>query len=798
MGANPSPIAAEHREAAFVLLRAYRRRAEPFLLRSDLLDTYHELAAQEPVAALRDSAFGELVSAAQEATSEGPWLYLAVRTDVGRWRYLRCHAETLHLEAVTVSGYLAVKERVALGGRAPEPAWPLELDLAPFARELPRLKEKGSIGRGGEFLNRRLASQLFADFRGGLDRLFRFLALHSCQGRQLMINGGITSVEELRDQVRAAHRMLARVAPESTWAEVGDDLRGLGFEPGWGDTAARMYETLRLLQDLMEAPDPATFEALLARIPMVFRIAVVSPHGFFGQSGVMGLPDTGGQVVYILDQVRALEREMRRRLTAQGVDFEPQIAVLTRLIPDSRGTSCDQRLEPITGTDHARILRVPFRTASGEILPHWISRFEVWPYLERFAIEAEKELKAELGGQPDLIVGNYSDGNLVATLLAQRLGVTQFAIAHALEKSKYLFSDLYWHHNEDRYHFSCQFTADLVAMNTADCLITSTFQEIAGDEDSVGQYESYATFAMPGLLRVTSGIDVFDPRFNIVSPGVDPTMYFPYDDEPRRLRSLADEIESMLFAPDAADVRGRLEASDKPILLSMARLDRIKNLTGLVEWFGGDDRLRELTNLVVVAGAVDPAHCSDAEEREEAERLHHLMDEYRLDGQMRWIGRLLSKPVSGELYRVVADRRGAFVQPALFEAFGLTVLEAMTSGLPTFATRYGGPLEIIEDGVSGFHIDPNHGAGAAARMADFLARSAADPAVWAAVSEGAIARIRARYTWELYASRLMTLARVYGFWRYLTAIERTETTKYLQMLYNLCHRPRAAALDGGG
>ena len=38
-----------------------------------------------------------------------------------------------------------------------------------------------------------------------------------------------------------------------------------------------------------------------------------------------------------------------------------------------------------------------------------------------------------------------------------------------------------------------------------------------------------------------------------------------------------------------------------------------------------------------------------------------------------------------------ADGRGAFVQPALYEAFGLTVVEAMTCGLPTFATNCGGP-----------------------------------------------------------------------------------------------------------
>jgi glycogen synthase len=41
-----------------------------------------------------------------------------------------------------------------------------------------------------------------------------------------------------------------------------------------------------------------------------------------------------------------------------------------------------------------------------------------------------------------------------------------------------------------------------------------------------------------------------------------------------------------------------------------------------------------------------------------------------------------------------ADKHGAFVQPALYEAFGLTVIEAMSCGLPTFATIKGGPAEV--------------------------------------------------------------------------------------------------------
>ena len=81
--------------------------------------------------------------------------------------------------------------------------------------------------------------------------------------------------------------------------------------------------------------------------------------------------------------------------------------------------------------------------------------------------------------------------------------------------------------------------------------------------------------------------------------------------------------------------------------------------------------------------------------------MHELMDTYELDGQMRWVEGQVNRERNGELYRYVADHRGIFVQPALFEAFGLTVIEAMSSGLPTFATCFGGPLEIIESGVNG-------------------------------------------------------------------------------------------------
>jgi len=782
-----------HREAVYLLLRRYASLNKSFLLRSELWDEFETFCRESEFSELINSDLGITIRSTQEAAVGAPWLYFATRRYVARWRHFRINMESLQVENISVSEYLKFKEHL-VNGISPD-QWVLEFDIGPFNREFPKLRESRSIGRGVEFLNRRLSSQLFQELGKGDRRLLDFLRVHQVQGQQLMLSNRINEVSELRRCLRDAEEYLAKQPSEAGWSIVGGELQSIGFEAGWGRSVSRMRDTLRLLSDILEAPEPGNLERFLSRIPMIFNVVILSPHGYFGQANVLGLPDTGGQVVYILDQVRALEHEMRQRLDEQGLDIEPRIIVVTRLIPEApHGTTCNQRLENIAGTSNAVILRVPFRGPGGDVIPHWISRFEIWPYLEGFSNEVEKEIQVELGARPDLIVGNYSDGNLVASLLSQRLHVTQCNIAHALEKTKYLMSDLYWHDNDPQYHFSCQFTADLIAMNSADFIITSTYQEIAGREDSVGQYESYGAFTLPGLYRVVQGMDPFDPKFNIVSPGADAQVYFPHTESGRRLSKLHHEIESMIFASGYKGSRGQLADQDKPLLFTMARLDRIKNITGLVEWYAQSEALRQQVNLVVVAGYIDPVNSADEEERQQILRMHELMNQYQLDGNMRWLGLRLDKNFTGELYRYIADRRGAFVQPALFEAFGLTVIEAMTSGLPTFATYYGGPLEIIENGISGFHIDPNHGDQAAEIMADFFQRSAKEPDYWAHISAGAVERVKLRYTWELYAERMMTLSRIYGFWKYVTNLERDETRRYLEMFYGLQFRPLAEGL----
>lgn len=292
---------------------------------------------------------------------------------------------------------------------------------------------------------------------------------------------------------------------------------------------------------------------------------------------------------------------------------------------------------------------------------------------------------------------------------------------------------------------------------------------------------------------------------------------------------------------------GTIKDRSKPILFSMARLDKVKNISGLVELFAKDSRLRELVNLVVVAGNIDQSKSKDREEISEIEKMHNLMNEFDLHGEFRWICAQTDKVRNGELYRYIADSHGAFVQPALYEGFGLTVIEAMTCGLPSFATCHGGPAEIIENGLSGFHIDPFHPEKASEIMVNFFERCNQEGDYWMTVSNAGLQRIYSRsvketpnpsqevskglqqslqidtnfsitiflipverltcwlisglliltkeswmgcerYTWKIYAERLLMLSRVYSFWKYVSKLGRRETRRYLEMFYILKFR----------
>jgi len=466
---------------------------------------------------------------------------------------------------------------------------------------------------------------------------------------------------------------------------------------------------------------------------------------------------------------------------------------LTRLIPNAEGTTCNVPREKVHGSENCWILRVPFHDSSGEVVPHWISRFQIWPYLETFAEHAKSLVVTELLGKPDLIIGHYSDGNLVAYRLADDLGVTHCAAVHALEKTKYLFSDMRWADMEEAYRFSLQFSADIIAYNSADLIITSSYREIAGTNVEMGMFESYETFSMPGLFRVLSGMDPQLARYNIVPPGASEQYFFPYTEQSRRVETVTKKLEDLLFGTEpSADALGHFEDPHLPPIFAMSRMDKVKNLSGFVEMYAKRTTLQEKANLIILSSILDASKSKDKEEIEQINRIHQLIEEYNLEGHVRWIAARLDKVETGEVYRIIADHRGVFAQPALMETFGLTVIEAMSCGLPVVVTCFGGPAEIVIPGQSGEVENPNdHEAFAAA-----LERVLYDPSVWENRSHAGIARVHEAFNWSVHAKNILRLANVYSYWNYLDVMNRQALDRYIHTLYHTVYRPRAKAMIG--
>jgi glycosyltransferase involved in cell wall biosynthesis len=89
----------------------------------------------------------------------------------------------------------------------------------------------------------------------------------------------------------------------------------------------------------------------------------------------------------------------------------------------------------------------------------------------------------------------------------------------------------------------------------------------------------------------------------------------------------------------------------------------------------------------------------------------------------------------------------------IFESFGLINAEGMARGKPAVTAFFGGPKDVVEHGVSGFHVNPLH----VDRLADALATLLEDDALRRRMGDAARARIRERFDLEAQAAAVEAL-----------------------------------------
>lgn len=109
---------------------------------------------------------------------------------------------------------------------------------------------------------------------------------------------------------------------------------------------------------------------------------------------------------------------------------------------------------------------------------------------------------------------------------------------------------------------------------------------------------------------------------------------------------------------------------------------------------------------------------------------------------------------SEELARLYA-RASVFALPTLREAFGLSLVEAMTFGLPVVATRLEAIPEIVSDGETGLLVPP----GDAPALGRALAELLGDPVRLRLLGAAGRARAAERFGWDRAAARMLAVLR---------------------------------------
>ncbi|MBU1231534.1 MAG: sucrose synthase, partial [Proteobacteria bacterium] len=250
------------------------------MLGSELWDEFNAFCHETGESELVNSPLANALRKTQEAAVADAWFYLDIRPAVAQWQYMRYHFETMSFEEISVTEFLAFKENLI---NTEKDERILEIDLAPFERDFPKMNQTRSIGHGVEFLNRRFSSRLANELTKGDELLLEFLRVHGYQNTPFMINGSITSVNKLRTALIQGMEFVSRQNRSLEWQDLEQDFRGIGFEAGWGRSMDGIKKTMSLLADLLEAPDHQNLENFLDRIPMIFNIVILSPHGYFGQ-----------------------------------------------------------------------------------------------------------------------------------------------------------------------------------------------------------------------------------------------------------------------------------------------------------------------------------------------------------------------------------------------------------------------------------------------------------------------------------------------------------------------------------
>lgn len=433
------------------------------------------------------------------------------------------------------------------------------------------------------------------------------------------------------------------------------------------------------------------------------HIALFSLHGLIRAHDLeLGRDaDTGGQTKYVLE----LAAELAKQPNVSRVDL------VTRQIIDAKVAESYAQLEEAI-CPRANIVRIPFGPK------RYLKKEALWPYMEDFIDQTISYFRRT--SLPHVIHGHYADAGLGRAQLARLLHIPFVFTGHSLgriKRERLSEGKGSPEKLESTYKFTTRIEAEEIALETAAMVVASTTQEV---NDQYRVYDHYVP-----------------DRMEVLPPGVDLAAFRPPCDE--------DDHASVdgLLVPFLRDPQ-------KPMILTMARPDERKNLEMLVRVYGESERLQNLANLVVVMGTRDDLRELPTAQRDVLLNVITLIDVFDLYGKVAYPKQHQPDDVP-MLYRRAAASGGLFINPALTEPFGLTLLESAASGLPIVAPNDGGPRDIIANCRNGLLIDPRD----PQSIEKALLRVLTEPEQWNEWSQRGMAGVHQHYSWSRHVKRYL-------------------------------------------
>ncbi|MBD2294194.1 HAD-IIB family hydrolase [Anabaena sphaerica FACHB-251] len=439
-------------------------------------------------------------------------------------------------------------------------------------------------------------------------------------------------------------------------------------------------------------------------------IILVSVHGLIrGHNLELGRDaDTGGQTKYVVELANTLAKNSQ----VERVDL------VTRLVNDPKvSPDYAQPIEILS--DKAQIIRLacgPRRYIRKEVL---------WPHLDTFADELLRHIR-KVGRIPNVIHTHYADAGYVGSRVAGWLGTPLVHTGHSLgrvKQQRLLEQGTKQEAIEEHFHISTRIEAEEITLGGAALVIASTNQEVEQ------QYSVY---------------DRYQPeRMVVIPPGVDLDRFY----------SAADNWHN---PPIQKELDRFLKDPQKPMIMAISRPAIRKNVSSLIKAYGSDPELRKLANLVIILGKRDDIMTMESGPRQVFIEILQLIDRYDLYGLMAYPKHHNSDDVP-DLYRLTAKTKGVFINPALTEPFGLTLIEASACGVPIIATADGGPRDILAACQNGLLIDPLN----IKEIQDALRTTLTDTEKWQHWSNNGLVNVRKYFSWTSHVEKYLEKIRLF-------------------------------------